>query len=267
MSFTLVIDIRGLCLFAPHEDTMHVLLPDETSHREHHPMGVHLARFHFDPRYNAGGSTRTFEEFANLRWNLADLVASTPVSASLPPVVVDVAQYVRPRGLEKHQLRRGQQVAVKSHLVLNRGKWECWGPVPHFKIGPHADVPMASMLRWVVDMPGEELPWRFRDRDTDALQSPIEGLRPVKGEIRMELLHAPLGEAAEECIPTGPTHFPAYYPLFKANGPMPHCLNKLDDGSCPVPEQTGEEGEQLPAPAPNVFTCMIGRTDMDPTTV
>ena len=58
MSFTLIIDIRGLCLFAPHGDAMHVLLPDEAAgeHGHHHPP--HHARFIFDAQYDAEAAAR-----------------------------------------------------------------------------------------------------------------------------------------------------------------------------------------------------------------
>lgn len=278
MSFKLIIDIRGLCLLVPHAGSMHVLLPDETAHGDHGAMGAHFARFRFDAKYNATGSSRTYVDLGNLRWNLADLLAGTSAMLTLPPVVVDVARYVRPKGLEKHQLRAGQQLAVKSHIVLNHGGWTCYGPVPYFDIGPHTDVPMASMLRWSIDMPGADLPWQFRDLHTDAPAPTIEALRPVNGEIRMELRHAPAGLETAFCNSAAPTHFPAYYPLFKGHGPMPRCRNKLDQGTCAdtvvvvtdspseKEENAASEEKNKPAPpAPNVFTCMIGRTDMDST--
>jgi hypothetical protein len=270
-TFTLVIDIRGLCLFAPHDGVMHVLLPDETAAHQHeqHEMPPHVARFAFHPDYNVPGNgdpARIEVPFSGVRWDLRDIVTGA-AELALPPEVIDVAQLVRGKGLERHQLRKREQMHVKSHLVLSAGAVECRGKVGRFRIrrqNQDVEVRMTSMLRWVIpNVPGTQLNWKLESLDGTSKQA-LDPLRPDEtGIIKLDLLHAPADDIdTDECHPAKGNHFPAYYPLFKGRGPMPVCLaNSVQAGEC------REDGRMELFPrfeAPSVFTCMLGQTKVDP---
>jgi hypothetical protein len=265
MAFTLIIEFQGLCLFVRDEQdqVMHVLLPD---------AGGHDAAFHFDPRHDAGGNpARTREAFHGLRWNLGTIV-SGGADLTLPQEVVDVAQFVRPTGIPRSQLIPGGQVAVKSHLVLPAGRYLCHGDVPRFQIGRNPDVRAASMLRWIVDIPNaNQLTWEFHNLDGTPANTPV-ALTPVSNVIRLFVLHAPPGLALPICRAGDPNHFPMYYPLFLAgSGTTPVvCTGDVDDGTCTNAVDMGRaaaaEAANAGPLAPNVFTCMLGQTTIDPQT-
>jgi hypothetical protein len=268
MAFTLIVDFRGLCLFAPHVNEqnvheMHVLLPDETAdhgHGHHHPP--HLSRFIFEDKYNAPGNTnpaRGEEPFHGLLWDLS-AIAGGGADLTLPTLVIgDVEKHVQPpQKLKKHQLRRGQQIAVKSHVVLTAGKWDCYGVAPLFRMGPGPVEPMTGTLRWVISgVQGDRLSWEFTELNSNQVHRP-EPLVPVDGIIKLTLRHAPNEPALNVCDGR-PNHFPAYYPVLNGGGPMPRCTGEWLKGSCSDQETLID----LDPLVPNVFTCMIGKTTVD----
>lgn len=278
-SFTLVIDIRGLCLFVPHEGAMHVLLPDERAahgqqqqqeqhEHEHRAMPAHVARFGFSTDHNVPGNgdpERDEVPFHNARWDLHGIVAGV-ATLSLPDAVQEVAQFAGLKGLKRHQLKKREQLNVKSHLVLSAGAAECRGKVASFRIrqqGQDKVVRMTNMVRWVIpNVPGTQLDWQFEDLDGTP-RTPLAPLRPDKnGIIKLDLLHAPENEPDEDvCPPPNGNHFHGYYALFSGHGPQPTCIEGSDQpAECP---EDGWMGLLPKFRAPSVFTCMTGRTEVD----
>lgn len=283
-TFTLVIDIRGLCLFVPHEGAMHVLLPDERAahgqqhdhdqHEQHvqdgqqgqHRMPPHVARFGFSKDHNVLGTgdlQRHQELFHNARWDLSGIVTGGAV-LTLPDAVVDVAQFAGSKGLGRHQLEKRKQLNVKSHLVLSAGHAQCRGKVARFRIrqgNKDCEVSMTNMVRWVIpNVPGPHLNWAFESLDATSRQT-LAPLQPVERIIKLDLLHAPDGAEREECPPPNGNHFHGYYALFNGHGPKPTCIEGSDEpAECPDDESMGLLPDFF---APSVFTCMTGRAKVD----
>lgn len=286
MGFKLIIEFHGLCLFVPDaaNGVMHVLLPDGAGDVGPH---AHAAAFHFDPVHHPAGDSEV--AFEGVRWNLSNIV-SDGIDLFLPTQVLDIAPYVRPAGIERHQLTPGKQTGIKSHMVLTGGEVMCHGDAPRFNIGPDKGVSAASMLRWIIDVPTTNtLDWTFEDLNATSTTAPTP-LVPVDGVIRLFLMHAPsVGNPLHICRPGQANHAPMYYPLFKGTGPMPVCRGTKDveQGSCgnvigaapaseaASPSDAAEAQAAAAAAAawrasgavnraPNVFTCMIGKTAIDP---
>jgi hypothetical protein len=290
MAFRLILEFQGLCLFVPDEqkEVMHVLMPASGSHMPHDPF------IYFDPRHDQGGNPiRASEPLTGLRWSLSNIV-SGGADLNLPPQVLDVAACVGKAGIDRAQVTPGMQTGVGAHLVLTAGKVLCRGPAPKFNIGNRANIPAASMLRWVIDVPDKNvLEWAFEDIDGSAVPAPVP-LVPIGNDIRLFVHHTPRGGGVpvNVCIPTT-NHAPMYYPLLNGTGAMPICrgTDQFEAGTCldaPGIGMVSPEGSPVdPAlpdglsddvadearrarhawrasgardRAPNVFTCMLGQT-------
>lgn len=286
MAFKLIIEFHGLCLFVPDEQrqVMHVLLPEATGiHAAHMP--VHDASFHFARRHNAhAGSTRIREHFTGKRCTFGD-GATGGINLSLPPEVLDVSGVLKVAGIKPNQVQAGNQVNVKSHVVLTAGSYQCHGDVGGFEIDGQP-VRATSVIRWAMDFPDDTpLQWKFDDLNGNPHSTPM-ALVPSRRKIRLFMMHAPEGgNALPICDENQHNHFPMYYPLFDASGPAVHCTGDYEDGNCKnaspafPPTDVSAHAEAVAeaieaadafresgahAFAPNVFTCMLGQTRVDP---
>lgn len=275
MSFKLIIDIRGLCLLVPHEGKMHVLIPETAHHAQH--MEPHIARITIPPEHIGNGQPRDFEPFDGLRWDLSGL-GQGPASPTLPSVVVDVRRFVRPEGIPRRQLIRGNQFRISSHLILGSGACICHGKSADWRVGGERFVWMTNKIRWLIpDVDANQLDWMFEDigTSTPAPNQPDPLVPNDDGVIYLDLLHAPLDEhenpTVETCDPGASNHFHMFFDVFGQNSSMrPRC--ESDDV---LPEQCFAAGGLSPAFAmstatafrrgPSVFTCMLAQAKVDPT--
>lgn len=250
MPFDLTLTMTGLTLFVPDGDRIFALLPATP------PDMPHRAVLRVDPRYLAGGGTggKWYEQDLD-EWSL-DL---TPLAGrggvvALPPGLGDAGAAAE-RRISRRQLGPNPDASVAARLTLppatvmtrvHGGFWD---------LGPQMDVEMTHSVQWTLcDVQADTLQWGLFALNGFRAQ-PLPELRPVDGQIAVEVLHLPEDDVPKEPPCGTPAHhFGLYYSLFGkgANGPLPKFRAPPLVHPC----------DQLPQVVPGVaqgsfYTCMM----------
>lgn len=246
MSFDLIVNFTGLCMFVPEDDAlMHVLLPTIPESMDHGEgegmtgpaMGPHRARVIYDMAYTDPRSVEVIGEWdrkelahrmLDFSWlggrvrdgsgNLGDVY-----NPNLPKELLDF-NYITGQSIDRTLVAdKTPGERLLARVTFGSGAVECYEPGALWEI--EDDPPTARKMAWWIK-------WRIADIRGDRLDLALEGLNggqgaatqalhPIDGEIELFVYHVPPEQLPPNAyIPpepspgTPPGHIHAFFELY-----------------------------------------------------
>jgi hypothetical protein len=191
MGVPVFVEITGLCLFVPKDDTVHVLLPATSRGGAGHHDTPHIPVLIYETKYEGGpdnpnGSSYTFIPFEDEVLSFEGLKAGPPTTTLDRTKVVPLHEVYK-KGVPADVLSQPPGALVTARVDLKTGTAESFAKGVEWEFENLGGITMSPRVSWLMESLADTV-------DVKRGAKTIATLRAYSGAIRTQVYHVPTGE-------------------------------------------------------------------------